>query len=248
MVWPASVVTRQISFGKAVILETGEDLSVRLSTRANRSLISQVEGYRMESVVASFNSSTPGEVITFPLPVTNQAGWLDADTRMPIEVGPNKHTHLYTTTLTIFKGSSTIAEYVIGPYPMPSGGGIIDGDTMLIPSGTQEGVLVPLPVIWQQVIDSANAALKGTGSTAGQVWTSNGPNTPAAWKNPTGGGGGGTPAEQWLLPVIFANGSYPTQPATPPPGVKVRWFFGPEQYVGPVYPGIIDKFSLTDLT
>lgn len=167
MAWPASVITREISFGKAVVLETGQDLSLRVSTRASRSLVSLAEGFRMEALVAAFETSEPGDEIVFPLPVTNQPGWADAATRQGIEVGEDEHSHLYTTTLTIYSGSSQIRQYTIGPYPVPQGEGMLDGDTMLVPSGTQPGALVPLPEIWEQIITEATALLDLRGEPQG---------------------------------------------------------------------------------
>lgn len=186
MVWPASVITRSISFGKAVILETGADLSLRVTTRASRSLVSIAEGFRMETMSASFETAEAGEEILFPLPVTNQPGWADAATRMAILVGPDEHSHLYTTTLTIYSGQTLVRTYNVGPYPVPQGAGVLDGDTMLIPDETQPGVLVTIPEAWQLIIDSANAASTPAGSTAGQVLTSTGPTTEPVWAASTG--------------------------------------------------------------
>lgn len=192
MVWPASVQTRLISFGKAVVLETGADLSLRVVTKASRSLVSRAEGFRMETLSHSAEVSNPGESITFLLPITNQAGWLDARTRQPITVGPNQHTHLYTTVMTIYRDGTTVATYEIGPYPIPSGIGTIDADTMLVPSGTLEGTLVPLPQVWSELIAAANAAVNTAGTTAGHVLTSNGPGQPPSYKALPAGTGGGT--------------------------------------------------------
>lgn len=167
MAWPASVLTREIVFGKAVILETGADLSLRTVTRASRSLVSLGEGFRMESLVAQYETSDPGEVVAFELPVTNQPGWADAASRMGIEVGEDEHTHLYTTTLTIYSGTAQVKQYTIGPYPIPMGEGPIDGDTMLVPSETQSGALVPLPDVWAEIVADANALLNLRGEPNG---------------------------------------------------------------------------------
>lgn len=209
MAWPASVITRQISFGKAVVLETGDDLSLRVVTKATRSLISLAEGYRMESLTTTYEAGTPGSDVIMLLPVTNQSGWLDAETREPIVVGPDQHSHLYNSVLTIFKGTAAIGSYDIGPYPLPMGSGVIDGDTMLIPSTTEEGVLIPMPELWQEIIDSANAALSGDGSTAGQVYTSTGPNTPPTFQTPA------TPPAPGNLRAVFYNATAGTWPARP---------------------------------
>lgn len=156
MAWPPSVITREISFGKAVVLETSDDLSLSAVTRASRSLVSMGEGFRMETMSASFESADAGEEIIFPLPVTDQSGWMDPVTRKPIEVGPDQHSHLYTTTLTIRKGTAVVNTYKVGPYPVPQGVDPIDGDTMLVSDEAQPGVLITIPEAWQRIIDSAS--------------------------------------------------------------------------------------------
>lgn len=163
MPWPASVITRIVSFGQATILESGEDLSLRTVTTASRSLISQSHGYRLESRSVSYETSGAGEEVAFPLPVTDQAGWLDAETREVLDVSGDRHSHLYTTTLTVFVGSTQVATYTIGPYPVPQGAGPLDTDTMLVPDETQDGILVAIPEAWANIIADANAlvALRG---------------------------------------------------------------------------------------
>lgn len=161
MVWPATVQTRIVTFGKAVILESGADLTIRGVTRASRSLISQASGFRMEALVATYDSADAGDEISFTLPATDQTGWLDASTRQVIEVGTDRHSHLYTTVLTIFHGQNRLREYTIGPYPVPRGSTPIDGDTMLIPAKTDEGVLIPIPDAWNQVFAEAQRVIAG---------------------------------------------------------------------------------------
>lgn len=59
----------------------------------------------------------------------------------------------------------------------------------------------------------------------------------------TGGGGTSTNTD-----VLYASGAYPTQAATPPTGLKVRHFFGPVQYQGPSWPGVLDTYDYAPLT
>lgn len=58
---------------------------------------------------------------------------------------------------------------------------------------------------------------------------------------PSGGGGGGSSS---LLEVYWVDGQgWPTLPATPPPGVKSRWFIGgPSAYTGVTWPGVRDIY------
>lgn len=65
----------------------------------------------------------------------------------------------------------------------------------------------------------------------------------AASMGGSGGGGGGA-----VLPVLYAAGAYPAQAATPPAGVTVRMFFGPTQYIGPTWAGVVDVYHYAALT
>lgn len=240
MVWPASVITRNISFGKAVVLETGDDLELTVATKSTRSLISSTEGYLMESMMAVFVTGFAGDEVVFPLPVTNQPGWMDPETREILVVGPEVHSHLYLTTLTVRLAQQTIKQYTIGPYPLPQGTGTVDGETMLISDDTQEGVLVTIPEAWTEIIAAANAASNPAGSTAGQVFTSTGPGTAPIWADAEGGGGeqirranvsGVYPPRgtDELVPVRWIG---PTQPVVALPTDPVNWLTTPTAMSG----------------
>ena len=60
-------------------------------------------------------------------------------------------------------------------------------------------------------------------------------------------GGGGT-ATATSIDVVYASGAYPTQPATPPAGAKVRRFLGPVPYAGPAWAGVVDVYNYAPLT
>ena len=51
-----------------------------------------------------------------------------------------------------------------------------------------------------------------------------------------------------ILPVYWVDGTgWPTLPATPPAGVKSRWFIGgPTYYTGPTWAGVRDIFILSE--
>lgn len=147
MVFPVNVLTRQVSFGGAVSVEGGTPLVVRVETKSNRALIKASSGYRLESLTSTLDS-TAGEDVVFELPVTDQNGWIDAAARQAIVVGTDQHSHLYTSKITILNGNVKVAEYVYENYPVPSGAGVLDGDTMLLSDPAQPGVLVAVPETW----------------------------------------------------------------------------------------------------
>lgn len=169
MPYPAGVATRTVTFGGAATVEAGRTLTIRTTTTASRSLIWNSTGYRLESITAQSESSTPGTELSFTVPVTTQSGWLDAETRQTIDVsGEDTHSHLYTTILSIYDGTVKIRDYTIGPYPVPAGSGVLDGDTMLIPNVPATGTLVALPESWLDLIEQVEELLEG-GVTGGVV-------------------------------------------------------------------------------
>jgi hypothetical protein len=147
MAFPVNVATRSVSFGGAVSVEAGTPLVIRVETKANRSLIKASSGYRLESLNHTLESSA-GDEIVFSLPVTDQNGWIDAASRLAIVVDTDQHSHLYTSKVTILSGSTKVAEYVYENYPVPTGTGVLDGDTMLLDDPAQPGVLVAIPETW----------------------------------------------------------------------------------------------------
>lgn len=48
--------------------------------------------------------------------------------------------------------------------------------------------------------------------------------------------------------VMWSGGAYPTQPASPPGGVVLRQFFGPQQYQGATWAGVLDTYTYAELT
>lgn len=147
MAFPVNVATRSVSFGGAVSIEAGTPLTVRVVTEASRSLIKASSGYRLESMEDT-KESTAGEEIVLELPVTDQNGWIDAVARQAIVVGTDQHSHLYTSKVSIYNGNARVAEYVYENYPVPSGSGTLDGDTMLLADPAQPGILVAIPDTW----------------------------------------------------------------------------------------------------
>ena len=74
---------------------------------------------------------------------------------------------------------------------------------------------------------------------------SNGDVVNAAGTPITGGGGGGSTDE---YVVYYSGGAYPAQPGSPPGGIKRRQFYGPVQYAGPTWSGVIDLYTYVALT
>ena len=129
MDYPSGVKTRKVSFGGSVSLEAGELLIVRATTMSNRGLIRVGDGYRFDSLAVEYAAEAAGEEVVFELPVTDQSGWLDAETRQAIIISPGQASHLYTTSLEVARpGGGKVRSYLIGPYAVPDEPGVLDGD------------------------------------------------------------------------------------------------------------------------
>jgi hypothetical protein len=61
-------------------------------------------------------------------------------------------------------------------------------------------------------------------------------------------GGSGGAGSGGILVVKYAAGAYPVQPASPPAGTTVRMFYGPTQYIGPTWSGVLDIYTYAALT
>ena len=94
MSYPLGVVTRTITVGDSITVESGTDLTVRATLRSSRGLVWTATGERAVSAPEVRESSAAGEAVAFTPPVTDQAGWRDLATGALIDVStPNAHTH-----------------------------------------------------------------------------------------------------------------------------------------------------------
>ena len=125
MAYPSGVITRNVSFGGAVVLENGEPLAITVVTKSSRSLIWVATGERLESISETIVSSDPGDEVVFDLPVTDQNGYLDGETRQAIIVDGDEATHTHTTEIFASQdGAKWVSRAVIGPYALPRGAAI----------------------------------------------------------------------------------------------------------------------------
>lgn len=188
MTFPPEITTRIVSFGGAATTEAGIPLRLTAATRAVRpdpehpqvllpaALTSLATGFRLEPLVHETSSPVDGEDLWFELPVTTMTNMLDTRSRQAIVLGPDEHTHLYETTVTVWVLTGGTDDepvftqvgspYVIGPYPVPAGAGILDGDTMLIGDPTT-GALVAIPEVWAEIIADASAIVSLRGEAGG---------------------------------------------------------------------------------
>ena len=88
MAYPLDVVTRTITVGDSLTVESGTDLTVRATLRSSRGLVWVATGERAVSAPEVRESVTAGDAVTFTPPVTDQSGWRDLVARQTIEKGP----------------------------------------------------------------------------------------------------------------------------------------------------------------
>ncbi|TSD68146.1 hypothetical protein [Aeromicrobium piscarium] len=167
MPFPSYVPTVQVSAGGALVLESADQLELDVTFQASRGLTWQGTGMQFPNLGASADRSTAGGEVTWTLPATNVAGWLDLKSRSPIDVdGGERHTHSYTATIRILRGGKQAGAPVkIGPFVLPEGSGPVDLDT-LIPAEGVQGQLISIPDQWSALVAEAQAAADGAADSA----------------------------------------------------------------------------------
>ena len=167
MSYPLGVVTRTITVGDSITVESGTDLTVRATLRSSRGLVWIATGERAVSAPEVRESVAAGEAVAFTPPVTDQSGWRDLATGALIDVSaPNAHTHTYTITLVTLRGTRQIDRRVIGPFPLPTGDGTPVDAGLLIAADTVPGLLVSVPDAWSEQVAAAEAAAEAAASVA----------------------------------------------------------------------------------
>ena len=144
MSYPLGVVTRTITVGDSITVESGTDLTVRATLRSSRGLVWVATGERAVSSPEVRESAAAGASVTFTPPVTDQDGWRDLATGSLIDVSAsNSHTHTYTIELVTLRGERPVDRRLIGPFALPTGDGSpVDAD-LLVEADTVPGLLVP---------------------------------------------------------------------------------------------------------
>ena len=167
MSYPLGVVTRTITVGDSITVESGTDLTVRATLRSSRGLVWIATGERAVSAPEVRESAAAGDAVTFTPPVTDQSGWRDLATGALIDVSaPNAHTHTYTIELKTLRDGRPVNRRVIGPFPLPTGDGTpVDAD-LLITADTVPGLLVSVPDTWSAQVAAAEAAAEEAANVA----------------------------------------------------------------------------------
>lgn len=157
MAFPTGLPTRQVSFGSAVILEDGTPLRMVVEIQADRSLTWKPTGQPLVSYGRTF-SAEEGTERTMPLPVTDAEGYVNPDTRQPVDVSDGKQSHSYSGRVVYYLGIKEIKRASFGPFVLPVGdGSVVDIDT-IIPFTGPTGVTFSIPDQWTDLVERAEAA------------------------------------------------------------------------------------------
>src|SRR5687767_12726872 len=119
MAYPVGLPTRDVSFGKAVVFESGTPLAMKVTVKASRSLVHRPTGTPLVATTTVFISDAEGSG-SLELPVTDSPDMGLGD-GTPIVLGPNEVTHTYTATIdyTTALGVS-VSKVTKGPFTIPS--------------------------------------------------------------------------------------------------------------------------------
>ena len=170
MTYPLGVVTRTITVGDSLAVESGTGLTVRAALRSSRGLVWVATGERAVSAPEVRESATAGDAVSFTPPVTDQAGWRDLATGALIDVSAaNSHTHTYTIELVTLRDGRPVDRRFIGPFPLPTGDGTpVDAD-LLIAADTVPGLLVSVPDALTPRMDALESEVSDLGGSIGDA-------------------------------------------------------------------------------
>lgn len=187
MSWPIGMPLRSVSFGQAVVFESGMPLAMRVTIKASRTLVHRPSGSPLVSVSTVFTSDLDGQRV-LSLPVCDSPD-MGTGNGAAIALGPNQVTHTYTATVEYLDPDTmarvpSVAPRTIGPFAVLSGEDVVDLDDLLSGS-TTEGTTVLLsgPTSLDRLSDVDTA-----GSAAGMSLVFDG----TTWRPGTVTGGGAT--------------------------------------------------------
>lgn len=156
MALPASLPTRRVSFGAAVIFEDGTPLAMTIEISASTSLVWGPTGTPLISYTRSW-VGTVGTERVMPLPVTDVVGYRTTMGEA-VDVSDGKQSHSYSGRISYRLGNAEIKRAEFGPFILPSGDGSIVDIDLLIPVTGPTGITISLPDSWSAGVDEAQAA------------------------------------------------------------------------------------------
>lgn len=121
MALPAYIPVRTVGFRGVIELEQGKGLTAKVAVRSSGSLRWADTGELFETLGGTFTSGR-GASVTFPLPVTDDDGWLTTANEIIDVSEGGAYTHTYTATVVVMDASGRQVGdvYEYGPFVVPA--------------------------------------------------------------------------------------------------------------------------------
>lgn len=121
MALPAYIPVRTVGFRGVLELEQGKGLTAKVAVRSSGSLRWADTGELFETLGGTFTSGR-GASVTFPLPVTDDDGWLTTANEIIDVSEGGAYTHTYTATVVVMDASGRQVGdvYEYGPFVVPA--------------------------------------------------------------------------------------------------------------------------------
>lgn len=110
--YPAGLQTRNVTFGTAVVLESGQQLDMRVTIRASRTLVYRPTGTPLVSVTTAFISASEGAG-SIMLPVCDSPD-MGTGNGMALVLAPGNVTHTYSASIEYLDPTDPARRKVIG--------------------------------------------------------------------------------------------------------------------------------------
>lgn len=159
--YPDYVVLRPVAAGRYFSSVTGEPLRVELEVWTEKSLVWNATGDVLEANLEAGKtlfSASAGEKAVAYLPVTDQPGWIDADTGALIDVSePGSFTRKFRAKITVKTAAGKMVgkSRELGPFTVPEGNLSEIDLEKLLPVGTVDGDRISIPDTWTATVEAA---------------------------------------------------------------------------------------------
>lgn len=142
MAYPVGLPIRNVSFGSAVVMESGNPLDMSVTIRASRTLVHRPSGTPLVAAQTVFLSGSDGSGM-IPLPVCDSPN-MGLGNGTAITLGANQLTHTYTATVRYLSGETIVSTATIGPFAVrTSDPEEVDLDDLLVVGGSTAGTGLP---------------------------------------------------------------------------------------------------------
>lgn len=163
MPYPDGLETRQVSFGRAVVIESGATLGMRVSVKASRTLVHRPSGQPLLNIETVFVTDEASGNGTLELPVCDSPD-MGLGNGTSIDVSDGKVTHTYSARIQYIDLATGApikgVERVVPQFAILSTDeGVLDLDDLIYPTGTP-GSGIAIPDVWTPRVAAAEEAAR----------------------------------------------------------------------------------------